>query len=584
MFGILNIKGVSLDKNQLEEYIEKFASDNVLENKSDMDTYPVPKMMENFDFITKVYNLLNEHIKLKINIHPAGEWLLDNYYIIEENVKIIEKELTKEKYKNLISISNGNYKGYARIYVLAAEILAYTENNVNSTNLSLALRSYQKSKSLSMNEIWNIGTFLKIVLIQNIANICEKIYSSQIQKYRAESIVERLVETRKKDEQIYKNDVTRQTNKLGYGELKYPFIEHISYKLKKIGKKGKVFLDIVENQVNKMGTHISDVIQKEHFDIAIKKISMANSILTIKRLNRMDFVKIFEQLNGVEEILKEDPLRIYENMDYESKEMYRNKIEQISKKTKISEIYIAQTAIELATNVYNNEIAKPKSNTVGVGVPKDITDLYSHIRSNNSEMPDDPQNETKINAKHTNDMQNKINKNNTQTNDKQINIREHDIKCHVGYYLISDGESELIKALNTGRKNKIIHLTLNTKSKIYVGLLAIISLIFTFIINYKIYQKTNLICFAILSLFLYIPVTEIVIQIVQYVLGKIVKPKRLPKMDFSEGIPETEATFVVIPTIVGNKEKVKELRKVTCCQSCGGEISADACFCPKCWD
>lgn len=522
MFGILNIKGASLDKNQLEEYIEKFASDNVLGNEPNMDTYPIPKMMESFNFITKVYNLLNEHIKLKINIHPAGEWLLDNYYIIEENVKIIEKELTKSKYKNLISITNGNYKGYARIYVLAAEILAYTENNVNSTNLDLALRAYQKKKSLSMNEIWNIGIFLKIVLIQNIANICEKIYSSQIQKYRAESIVERLVETRKKDEQIYKNDVTYNTSKLGYGELKYPFIEHISYKLKKIGKKGKAFFDILENQVNKMGTVVSDVIQKEHFDIAIKKISMANSILTIKRLNRMNFVKLFENLNGVEEILKEDPLKIYENMDYSTKEIYRNKIQQISKKTKISEIYIAQTAIELATNAYNNNT----SQNVGVGVL------------------DDPQNQTKIN----------INK-----NDQRININEHDIKCHVGYYLISDGESELIKALNTGRKNKILHLSSHTKSKIYVGLIAIVSLIFTVLLNYKIYEKTNIICFSILSLFLYIPITEIVIQIVQYILGKIVKPKKLPKMDFSEGIPESCASFVVIPTIIGNKEKVKEL-------------------------
>ena len=41
-------------------------------------------MEENFKFITQVYETLNKHLKLGINIHPAGEWLLDNYYIIEE--------------------------------------------------------------------------------------------------------------------------------------------------------------------------------------------------------------------------------------------------------------------------------------------------------------------------------------------------------------------------------------------------------------------------------------------------------------------------------------------------------------------
>ena len=41
-------------------------------------------LIENFKFITITYEILNEHLKKGINIHPAGEWLLDNYYIIEE--------------------------------------------------------------------------------------------------------------------------------------------------------------------------------------------------------------------------------------------------------------------------------------------------------------------------------------------------------------------------------------------------------------------------------------------------------------------------------------------------------------------
>ena len=54
---------------------------------------------KDFEYITMVYNLLNEHIKLVIDIHPAGEWLLDNYYIIEERVKQIKDELDLNKYK-----------------------------------------------------------------------------------------------------------------------------------------------------------------------------------------------------------------------------------------------------------------------------------------------------------------------------------------------------------------------------------------------------------------------------------------------------------------------------------------------------
>lgn len=101
----LNIKGALLDKQSLESYLEKIALDHVITDKSDEETYPIPRLRENFEFITKTYELLNEHLKKGINIHPAGEWLLDNYYIIEETAKTIEKDLTLKKYKNLIGIA-----------------------------------------------------------------------------------------------------------------------------------------------------------------------------------------------------------------------------------------------------------------------------------------------------------------------------------------------------------------------------------------------------------------------------------------------------------------------------------------------
>lgn len=91
---VLKINGTILDKNQLENHLQKIAADHNLSNKSNKDTYPVPQMLESFKIIQEVYNLLNEHLKLGISIHPAGEWLLDNFYAIEEVTKSIEKEMT----------------------------------------------------------------------------------------------------------------------------------------------------------------------------------------------------------------------------------------------------------------------------------------------------------------------------------------------------------------------------------------------------------------------------------------------------------------------------------------------------------
>ena len=368
-YKVLGTKGIVIDKKQLENYLAKLASDNILKNNSDKTTYPIPRLKENFEFITNVYNILTEHLKLGIPIHPAGEWILDNYYIIEKTYKTIIKDMPISKYVKFVGLENENYKGFARIYVLANEIVSYTDGVIDRNNLSDFLQAYQSKKSLGMDEIWNIGIFLQIGLIENIRGVCEKIYSSQMQKYRVENIIERLVDNGKNQNtktlkfgnniQIKSYYHKRYLNLKNSGngiynigvsnaEMKYPFIEYMSYRLKQYGKQASSFLNILEEQVDKMGLTINDVIQKEHFDIALKKVSIGNAITSINSIIRMNFLEIFENINGVDEILKKDPAGVYDKMDYKSREYYRQEIEKIAKKTKISEMYIARKCLELA--------------------------------------------------------------------------------------------------------------------------------------------------------------------------------------------------------------------------------------------
>ena len=478
----LEIEGAILDEEQLKAHMEKIAIQHTLKAKSNKNTYPVPQMLENYTTIKNVYNLLNEHIKLGINIHPAGEWILDNFYIIEETVRQIEKEMTLKKYTNFIGIQNGKYMGFARIYVLAAEIVAYTDNKIDGENLKKYLQAYQTKKTLNMEEIWNIGIFLQISIIQNIAEICEKIYSSQIQKYRVKNIIERLVEKKEKNELKY-NQITgtklRDTELKG---MKYPFIEYMSYSLKKYGKRAYGYLNVLEEEVEKLGITVSEAIQKEHFATAIRKISMANCITSIKKIQRINFLDIFEKINGVEGILNSDPAGIYEKMEHKTKEYYRNTIKEIAKKTNMSEIYIAKKTIELCNQ--------------GIDGNKDR---------------------------------------------------------YIGYYLIGEGKKDLYNKLEY--KEKII--SEQTKAKIYILSIFIFTIILSLVIGKAV--TNSILKFIITTILLIIPISEFVNQTIQYILGKIIKPKLIPKMDFYDGIEAENATFVVIPTIIKTREKVQEL-------------------------
>lgn len=460
-YRYLNIRGTVLDNYQLQSYMEKVASNHEIKETTEKWTYPIPRLKDNFKFIERTYEILNEHLKLKIDIHPAGEWLLDNFYIIEETYKTVILEMTLKKYKNFPGIATGIYKGYSRDYVLASEIVAYTDSKINDEILKLAISSYQKRKLLSMEEIWNLWIFIEISLIENIRNICEKIYYTQLQKYKVENIIERLIDRKEIKNQIFKN--VKKENNYIYKEMKYPFIEYMSYKLKKYGKQGMPYLEILEEQVNKMGMTISEAIQKEHYDIAISKVSLGNSIISLKDVLRVNFLNLFEEINGVEDILKSDPAKVYSKMDYKTKEYYRNEIKHLSEKTKISELYIAKKTIKLCNKYIN-------------------------------------------------------------TNDKK--------KTHIGYYLISKGKNELLSTLGIKGKKQVSDMY---KTKRYIFWIYFITIIFSLLVGWKIYYDLKDVIVSIISaLVLIIPISEIVQQLLNYILSKKVKPKLIPKMDFSK--------------------------------------------------
>jgi len=487
----LNIRGTLLDRNQLSQYIEKVAAEHNVKTTSNKDTYPIPNVIEDYKFILETYKLLDKHIKLGIKIHSAGEWLLDNFYIIEETVKSIEKEMPLKKYKSMIGLSSGRFQGFARSFVLAEEIVAYTDCKIDREIIDLSLKAYQKKKFLSMDEICNIGTFFKISMISHIKEVCEKIYSSQIQKYKVESIIERVIDEKNVNDRKFKN--ISNVKVFSETELKYPFIEYMSYKLKSYGKKALDYQNILEKEVLKLGMTLSDVIQKEHLYIANLKIKIGNCITSIKSVNRISFSELFSYINLSEEILRMDPAGVYQLMDQDSKSYYRSKIEEISKKSKISEIYISEKIIELCQR-------------------------YAEYK----------------------------------------NIKEKKM-AHVGYYLIDEGISELYELLEIKQYNKT---KTDVSSRLYIGLNIAVPMYIDFLVCAMSYLKYNnpiisLILFAVL----YVPISEIFIRILNYIMGKFKKPTKIPKISYEEGIPKEQATFVVIPTILKSEEKVKEMFK-----------------------
>lgn len=320
----------------MENYAKKLALNHKVEKGSKSNTFPINKLLKDFTYIGETYDILNESISKDVPIPPSGEWILDNYYLIEEQVDCIKKELTLSKYKTLPSIN-----GVSRIYIVAKEMVKYTDANITENTIERFIGAYQTKKNISMDELWLLPVMIKIALIEYIKELSEKIKISQLQKFKVESLVERLVTNRAQSEQRfhkYKNIIIDNEAT--------SYVEYLIYLLKKRGKKGTLYIKILEEEINKVGTTSDDVIRVEHYDQAVRRVSMGNSITSIRHISRFNWIDIFEKINPIEKILLNNEW--YPKLDFNTRNMYREEIRKIAKLSNTSEVYIASKLIEIS--------------------------------------------------------------------------------------------------------------------------------------------------------------------------------------------------------------------------------------------
>jgi cyclic beta-1,2-glucan synthetase len=320
----------------MENFAKKLAIDQKISKYSSKNSFPLRSLNEDFEVIRNAYDILSESVSKNVPIPPSGEWLLDNFYLIEEQVNAIKNSLNLEKYIKLPSVD-----GVARVYSISRKFVGYTDGVVTKEGIETFINAYQTKKVMNENELYELPAMLQLALIENIKNISFRIIAGQLQKFKVESLIERIIKNKEQSKQRF-----HKYRGINLNNEASSYVEYLIYLLKKMGKKGKPYLDILEDEINKIGTTSAEIVKAEHYDMAVRRVSISNSILSIKNITRLNWNSIFENISPIEKILLEDDF--YERLDFDTKEMYRKSIKRIANKADVSEIYVATMVVEAA--------------------------------------------------------------------------------------------------------------------------------------------------------------------------------------------------------------------------------------------
>ena len=108
------------------------------------------RLAENEAILLEVRDLVTDAVKTNRRITPAGEWLLDNFYLIEEQVRAAKRLLPKGYAKGLPRLKDGPSKGLPRVYDIALETISHGDGRVDPESLSSFVAAYQTVATLAV--------------------------------------------------------------------------------------------------------------------------------------------------------------------------------------------------------------------------------------------------------------------------------------------------------------------------------------------------------------------------------------------------------------------------------------------------
>jgi len=336
---------------------ELFGSDqmkqhgSVLANEHELSLKRLPdkllsRLADNEAVLIDVCKPMTEMIMTNRLIAPAEEWLLDNFYLIEEQIRTAKQHLPKCYSLELPRLSNGPSAGRPRVYDIALETISHGDGRVDPEGLSSFVAAYQSISPLKLGELWAIPIMLRLALIENLRRIAARIAADKINRNRASLWADQMIETAKGDPNgliMVIADMARSNP-----PMVGPFVAELARRLQGQGPALALPLTWIEQRLSGVGFTIEHLVRLETRQQAADQVSVSNSIGSLRFLSAMDWREFVETMSVVDQHLNQDPADVYARMDFTTRDAYRHVVEEIARDSFRSESEVAHLAIELA--------------------------------------------------------------------------------------------------------------------------------------------------------------------------------------------------------------------------------------------
>src|SRR5205085_333832 len=343
--GEAPLRSELFSREQMEQYGKILAASHAVAQGRARDEL-LSRLAGNEKVLNETCHLLTTAIKANRRIAPAGEWLLDNFYLIEQHIRTARRHLPKGYSQTLPRLLKGPSAGLPRVYDLALETISHGDARLDPESLSGFVAAYQTISALKLGELWAIPIMLRLALIENLRRVAAMIAADRLDRNLADAWADKMTEVAEKDPKnliLVIADMARSNP-----PMVSSFIAELARRLQGQGPALALPLTWIEQRLSESGTTIEKLVRSENQRQATDQISISNSIASLRFLDATDWREFVESMSIVERTLREDPRGVYGKMSFATRDRYRHVVEKIAMHSNSSEGEVAGKAVQLA--------------------------------------------------------------------------------------------------------------------------------------------------------------------------------------------------------------------------------------------
>ena len=327
---------------RLEQHAESLAANQPVSSGPVIGNSLVERLADNERVLLAAHRGIAKAAVEGRPITPAAEWLLDNYHLVEQQVREVRTDLPPGYYRQLPKLRSGPLAGYPRVFGVAWAFVAHTDSRFDPEALTRFVRAYQTVQPLSIGELWAVAITLRIVLVENLRRAAVRIMSRRSAREEADSVADRLMGV---NDRVADPAALTPYQRVPFSE---GFFVQLVQRLRDQDPETTPAVGWLQDQLKREGTTADELVRREHQLQGATNVTVRNIITSMRLISDVDWAKLFEAVSPVDDVLRAGS--DFAAMDFATRNLYRTAIEQIARGTDLAELEIARRALEFAAS------------------------------------------------------------------------------------------------------------------------------------------------------------------------------------------------------------------------------------------